>query len=184
VKDQAQWKWGKGQTTIKADFGNPLGTTDYQLCIYANGAFVSKAFIPAGGTCAGKPCWKENAKGFQYKDKDATPAGVTQLKLKEGLVDGKAQIQVKEKGANIDFPPLPLAPPVRVQPDRCAWECGDQEAPATTVSSRASASSSQERTSSAAWPCSRVSGCSPRNDRCMVTDERPGSAWKTCSQPA
>jgi cysteine-rich repeat protein len=116
VKDQAQWKWGKGQTTPKADFGNPVtGGTDYQLCIYANGSVVSKAFIPAGGNCGTKPCWKENAKGFQYKDKEASPDGVTQLQLKEGLVDGKAQIQVKEKGSNIDFPSLPLALPVRVQ---------------------------------------------------------------------
>ena len=122
VKDQAQWKWGKGQTTIKADFGNPLGTTDYQLCIYANGALVSKAFIPAGGTCAGKACWKENAKGFQYKDKDATPAGVTQLKLKEG-VDGKSQIQVKLKGDNVDMPDLALALPVRVQIKNSAGIC-------------------------------------------------------------
>lgn len=115
TKDQAQWKYGRGAVTPKADFGSPLTTTNYQLCLYANGALVSRAFVPAGGSCAGKPCWKENAKGFQYKDKDATPDGVTQLKLKEGTVAGKSQIQVKLKGAYIDMPTLPLALPVRVQ---------------------------------------------------------------------
>ena len=83
------------------------------------------AFIPAGGSCAGKPCWKENAKGFQYKDKDATPGGVTQLKLKEGTVVGKSQIQVKMKGDNIDLPTLPIAQPVLVQiknTDGVCWE--------------------------------------------------------------
>ena len=74
---------------------------------------------------AGTPCWKENSKGFQYKDKDATPDGVTQLKLKEGLVAGKAQIQLEAKGSNIDFPGLPLATPVLVQirnSDGVCWE--------------------------------------------------------------
>lgn len=115
TKNQSQWKWGKGAITPKADFGSPLSATDYQFCVYANGALVSRAFLPAGGSCAGKPCWKENAKGFQYKDKEATPDGVTQLKLKEGTVAGKAQIQVKGKGANLDMPTLPLALPVLVQ---------------------------------------------------------------------
>jgi len=115
TKDQSQWKWSKGAITPKADFGSPVTTTNYQFCLYANGALVSKAFIPAGGTCAGKPCWKENAKGFQYKDKEATPEGITDLKLKEGLIAGKAQIQLKGKGANIDMPTLPLAQPVLVQ---------------------------------------------------------------------
>ncbi len=117
VKDQAQWKWGSGAITPKADFGTPatVSTTDYQFCIYANGALVSRAFVPSGGTCAGKPCWKENSKGFQYKDKDATSDGVTQLKLKEGLVAGKAQIQLKAKGSNIDMPTLPLGQPALTQ---------------------------------------------------------------------
>jgi cysteine-rich repeat protein len=115
AKDQSQWKYGKGAITPKSDFGNPAIATDYQFCIYAGGTLVSRAFIPAAGTCAGKACWKENSKGFQYKDKDATPDGVTQLKLKEGLVAGKAQIQLKGKGANLDMPSLPLAQPVVVQ---------------------------------------------------------------------
>jgi cysteine-rich repeat protein len=115
TKDQGQWKYSRGAITLKGDFGSPLVSTDYQLCIYANNAVVTRAFIPAGGTCAGKPCWKENAKGFQYKDKDATPEGVSQLKLKEGTVAGKSQIQVKLKGANIDMADLPLALPVKVQ---------------------------------------------------------------------
>ena len=122
TKDQGQWKYSRGAATVKADFGTPLVDTDYQFCIYANGSVVSRAFIPAGGTCAGKPCWKANAKGFQYKDKDATPAGVTQLKLKEG-VDGKSQIQVKLKGDNVDMPDLALALPVRVQIKNSAGIC-------------------------------------------------------------
>jgi cysteine-rich repeat protein len=115
TKDQGQWKYGRGAITPKTDFGSPLVDTGYQLCLYANGSKVSDALIPAAGTCSGKPCWKENAKGFQYKNKLAMPDGVTQLKLKEGTVAGKTQIQVKLKGDPIDMPDLPLALPVRVQ---------------------------------------------------------------------
>jgi cysteine-rich repeat protein len=32
-KDRMQFKWGKGQATTVADFGTPLATTDYALCI-------------------------------------------------------------------------------------------------------------------------------------------------------
>ena len=63
---------------------------------------VSRAFIPAGGTCAEKPCWKANAKGFQYKDKEATPEGITDLKLKEGLIAGKATDRLK--GSTVTAP--------------------------------------------------------------------------------
>jgi len=125
TKDQSKWKWNKGAVTPKSDFGAPLATTDYQLCVYAGGTLVSRTHVPAGGLCIGRPCWKENAKGFQYKNKDATPDGVTQLKLKEGLVDGKAQIQLKGKGVNLVMPTLPLAQPVLVQlrnSDGVCWE--------------------------------------------------------------
>lgn len=129
TKDQLQWKWLKGSVTAKADFGTPLTATDYQLCIYDGTATViMDAAIPAGGLCgATKPaaCWKENAKGFAYKDKDRTPDGIDQLKLKEGLVTGKSQIQVKGKGSLLDDPLFPLNQPVTVQllnSDGICWE--------------------------------------------------------------
>ena len=114
TKDQSKWKWNRGAATAKDDFGDPLATTDYRFCVYAGGSLVSRALVPAAGTCAGKPCWKETAKGFLYKDKDATPDGVTLLKLKEGLA-GKSLIQLKAKGDAIDMPSLALALPVVVQ---------------------------------------------------------------------
>jgi hypothetical protein len=117
TKDQLQWKWQKGSLTTKADFGTPLTTTSYQLCIYDTAStLLYDATIPAGGLCGTtlKPCWKENGSGFAYKDKDLTADGVEQLKLKQGL-DGKAQIQVKGKGMRLDDPSLPFAQPVTVQ---------------------------------------------------------------------
>ncbi len=118
-KDQLQWKWSKGSVTSKAEFGTPLTTTNYQLCIYDGAStLIFDATIPAGGMCglsSPKPCWKDKPKGFDYKDKDLTPDGVSALKLQEGLVAGKAQIQLKAKGAALDDPPLPFGQPVTVQ---------------------------------------------------------------------
>ncbi len=119
TKDQLQWKWSKGAVTSKAEFGTPLTTTSYQLCVYDGApSLIFDATIPAGGLCnlaKPKPCWKDKTKGFDYKDKDLTPGGVEQLKLKEGLVAGKAQIQLKGKGAPLDDPALPFGLPVTVQ---------------------------------------------------------------------
>jgi hypothetical protein len=118
AKDQLQWKWSKGAVTTKAEFGSPLTTTFYQLCIYDGApSLLFDATIPPGGLCGANlaPCWKDKPKGFDYKDKDLTPDGVAQLKLQEGLVAGKAQIQVKSKGGPIDDPTLPFTQPLTVQ---------------------------------------------------------------------
>jgi hypothetical protein len=117
-KDQLQWKWASGAATTLAEFGTPTvtSTTGYTLCLYNGTTLISSSIIPAGGDCNGKPCWKANGKGFQYKNNAATPEGVTQIKLKSGAA-GKAQIQVKAKGANIEMPTLgaTLTGPVTVQ---------------------------------------------------------------------
>ena len=124
--DQVIWKWNKGSRTTVLDFGDPITTTSYQLCIYDQSGLKLSANVPADGMCAGKPCWKPiGAKGFKYKDKDATPNGITQVLLKEGP-DGKAKILVKGKGANLDDPNLAtLAQPITVQlqnTDGTCWE--------------------------------------------------------------
>jgi len=103
TKDQVQWKWLAGQATTVGEFGDPLGSDDYALCIYNALGLAAEMRAPAGGTCAGKPCWSAKPTGFRYKDKDLTPSGIAQITLKAG-VDGKAQIQVKGKGDNLAMP--------------------------------------------------------------------------------
>jgi hypothetical protein len=109
--DLLTWKWTRGAATLKADFGDPLASTNYVLCVYdqAGGAPTLRmaADIPAGDTCAGRPCWKETTRGFKYADKDRTPDGVVSLTLKEGL-EGAAQIGLKAIGDNLQIPMLPL----------------------------------------------------------------------------
>lgn len=112
------WKWNKGQaTSVARDLGDPTMTTEYRLCIYdGTGSLKMDLAVPAGGTCSGKPCWKQTQKGFKYKDKLGTSAGVTGLTLQAG-VDGKAKIGATGKGVNLIVPMLPLnqTNPVRVQ---------------------------------------------------------------------
>jgi len=113
-KDRLQWKWNKGALTTVGDFGSPTSTTDYVLCVYDAGNLVALTRIPAGGTCAGRPCWQAKSTGFSYKDKDLTPDGIAQLTLKAGAT-GKAKIQVKGSRDNLPMPTLPLDLPVVVQ---------------------------------------------------------------------
>ena len=93
--------------------------TDYQICIYdGSDALLLSARAPKGETCRtneSRDCWKENAKGFRYVDRDLTPDGLQQVALKSGPT-GKAQIVVKGRGNNLQAPPLSVMNlPVRVQ---------------------------------------------------------------------
>ena len=114
----ATWRWRTTGNIPVTEFGSPLTTTSYSLCIYAGtpATLVSELRAPAGGTCkAGRPCWKARpAKGFRYKDLDATPDGVTRLVLRTA-VGHLADLALKARGPNIQFPPLPLDEPVIAQ---------------------------------------------------------------------
>src|SRR5262249_45118011 len=115
--DQVVWKWTKGADTSLAEFGDPLNTDDYALCVYGAGPVVLfSARIPNGGTCHGVACWKAaGTTGFSYKDKDGTPDGAQGLSLKAGT-GGAAKVSFKGKGDNLVMPTLGSFPqPVRVQ---------------------------------------------------------------------
>lgn len=119
-KDLVIWKWIKGSMSTKAEFGSPVTTTAYQLCIY-NGvpSLILDATIPANQMCnaaSPKPCWQDKPTGFKYRNNDLTPDGIQKMVLKEGLVDGKAKIILKGKGSLLDDPTIPIAvSPVKVQ---------------------------------------------------------------------
>lgn len=116
TKDTIKWKWLKGERTSFADWGTPLTTTNYQVCIYDASGLRFEITNPAGGTCGGKPCWKASgSKGYQYKDKDLTPDGGYQLKLKEGAL-AKAQLQFTARGTSLAMPDLTtISQPLTVQ---------------------------------------------------------------------
>ncbi len=123
TKDQLQWKWQPGPVTPKAAFGQPTTTTGYRMCLYDGAGLAMTAAIPP------RTGWKEGSKSFTFKSKAGTPDGIVGVQLKEGLVAGKAKIQVKGKGALVPMPALaPLTAPLTVQlsdttlPSPACWE--------------------------------------------------------------
>jgi cysteine-rich repeat protein len=133
-RDLLKWKWSKGSRTTVAELGTPQTTTNYRLCIYDASGLRRTLNAPAGGICGAKPCWKPlGASGFTYKDKQLTPEGIQQLKLKSGP-DGKAQIQLAGRGTLLALPDLSsVVQPVRFQLRNSDGECWDAafSAPAT-----------------------------------------------------
>ncbi len=114
--DQVVFKWSKGAATQTADFGDPLSSDDYALCVFDGvGDLLFKASAPAGGICGTKPCWKAlGIRGYGYKDPLRTPAGVDKISLKAGL-QGKAKMQLKGRGDDLAAFGLPLGLPVTAQ---------------------------------------------------------------------
>jgi cysteine-rich repeat protein len=102
-KNKLQWKWLAGSATDKTDFGDPLTSDGYLVCLYDGSGLRATLRAPAAGTCGTKPCWRDVSYGYLYKDKDGTPNGIHVLQLKQGT-DGKARIKVKAKGANVPMP--------------------------------------------------------------------------------
>jgi len=112
VKDKLSWKWGKGDATVQADFGDPTSTAGYALCAYSgtHSTLVAEASIPADGVK-----WSAiSTKGYKYKDKTGVDDGVSKVLLKGGA-QGKAKVKVKGKGVNLPDPTLPATLPLRVQ---------------------------------------------------------------------
>jgi cysteine-rich repeat protein len=120
--DALGWKWTKGAATAFAELGTPAARADYLLCIYDQRGLVLSALAPADQICAGKPCVTARPTGIKYKDKDATPDGVTGIDIKVGGA-GQAKISVKGKGALLQMPSLPMSEPVTIQLRNGAGTC-------------------------------------------------------------
>jgi hypothetical protein len=106
-KPRLVWKWTRGAATSHADFGNPLSTTSYSLCVYDASQALRVATAPGGGTCAGRPCWTARSQGFRYVDRELTPTGAERLDLRAGDV-GRAKLGMKGKGPLLSLPSLPI----------------------------------------------------------------------------
>ena len=123
------WKWSATDPVPLADFGDPLTSSDYAMCVIdqMGGAptLRMRATAPAGGTCVNQPCWKIRALGVLYKDKEATPDGMFRVGLRAGT---PAKLRAKGKGANLVIPYPELVPPVVVRMVRSdgpqCWEAG------------------------------------------------------------
>ena len=109
-QDALTWHWMSGAATVPADFGDPLASTDYTLCLFDQSGgtnhVVVAAQIQAGGMCGNRPCWKHLMKGFRYSSRIPAAGGIKALSLTAGA-DGKARILLKGQDVPVSSP-LPL----------------------------------------------------------------------------
>ncbi len=114
-RDTIVWKWRRGSASTPGDFGDPIHTNGYAMCIYgSSGALVFHGSVPSGGTCGARSCWRNSGEGFHYRNGAATPDGLTKVQLRPGD-DGRSGIIVKGRGVNLGLPALPLTSPITVQ---------------------------------------------------------------------
>jgi hypothetical protein len=108
--DRVIWKWIVGSSTDKMDFGNPLGSESYRLCVYDGGTLLFDM-----GANAGAQFWRDTASGYTFKNRNTSSDGTQSILLKAGA-DRKAKIIVKGKGDNLDMPAVgSLAGPITMQ---------------------------------------------------------------------
>ena len=109
AKDQVLWKWAKGEGLVRANFGDPINGTGYELCLYAGSAqaLIGEVFLPPG---AG---WKDVSSGG-YAFGAANADGIRFASLLPGE-SGRASAALKGKGAGLPDLPTPLEAPVTVQ---------------------------------------------------------------------
>jgi len=111
-REKMKIQWNKLATaTTQSDFGDPVGgDTAVAACIYDDADDLVVGFLieRGGADCGGRPCWKaKGTKGYGYKDKAATSAGIGKISLLAGDVEkGKASIA----GKNIDSKGLTALP--------------------------------------------------------------------------
>lgn len=93
-KDRVEWGWRRGESTPFADFGDPLTTTSYALCLYdGNDTLVFGSSIPAG------PPWKTFRGAFNYTNRALDATGIRRIALKSrGAAVGRASIRVVGAG--------------------------------------------------------------------------------------
>ena len=97
-RDLLVWTWQPGDATLVSDFGDPVNGSDVRVCIYdgASPSFVAGTIAPAGGTCAGKPCWKPvGTKGFQVLRQGALTDRPAEL---DAAVGGRRQGEDRRPG--------------------------------------------------------------------------------------
>jgi hypothetical protein len=106
-KDQLVWTWTKGQSTTPAEFGDPINSNGYALCLYVGGTSA-----PLGSVAVPPDAVKWRAlsgKGYQYTDKGGVSAGVRRLVLK-GSDANKSKVLVQGKGERLPDPTLGSLP--------------------------------------------------------------------------
>ena len=135
--DALSWKWLAGEATSMEDFGDPLATTDYELCVFdGSGSAVAHVLYGAAEDCGGKPCWRQTSSGYGFNrrvDGEDGSRSSAKLSLRAGE-NGRAKITASVKGGLLDIGGIPPEPPVVVElraKDGACWQASFSD-PATT----------------------------------------------------
>jgi len=123
--DKVVWKWRSRGSFSKSEIGAPNTNTALTLCVFDQTGLKLSAVAPAGGTCAGRACWRELPLGYRYADHDATPDGLLKLQARAAGA-GQGKVTVKGRGPLLAMPSLGLTAPVTVRLRRAdgggCWE--------------------------------------------------------------
>ena len=115
ARDRLTSKWKSAAAVLATDFGNPMTTDAYALCVFDRPGGVPTGRIAlqvsAAGTCGAHPCWKVVGGGYKYNDATMAADGVRSIQLKSGE-PGRAKANVKGKGAGLGMPTLGFTTPV------------------------------------------------------------------------
>jgi DNA-binding beta-propeller fold protein YncE len=126
AKDSVIFKF-KGPVT-PGELGDPLTTTGYAICVYdesgpgGDAQLLGEAFVPPGGICRTRPCWKATPTGFGFTDALRVNAGANKLTLKSGGSLG-GTIVAKVGGLNMTAVSPPLVGTVRAQVKNAEGAC-------------------------------------------------------------
>jgi hypothetical protein len=123
TRNNIHWRWNDGAATNTADFGDPVTTDDYTLCVFdrlsGKDELRARAVAPHGAH------WRSVRTGFGYNDPTTVgPDVVRAISLKPGG-DGTASITVKTRGVGIAAGVIPLYLPATVQLRGPAGTCWD-----------------------------------------------------------
>ncbi len=133
-------KWLKGEATDLADFAEPDVSTSYAACIYSEDggspSLVMGSVVAPGGSCNGRPCWKQTRSGYVFRDRSAAQGGVKTVKLRAGDA-GRAKLIFKALGDALVLPALPLVQSpralVQIINDEVDGRCWEISLPAPPV---------------------------------------------------
>jgi len=121
------WTWKSASTVLPGDFGDPVLTDHYALCMWDESGptptLIMRALAPAGQQCTPtKGCWATTATGVGYRDRVRTPEGIGSFIMKAGAGDA-ARVKVVAGKSHLVAPSFPLPLPIRMQLQSSAGAC-------------------------------------------------------------
>ena len=105
------WSLRAGAATSIADWGNPLATDSYSLCVYDDNVLRSVTTMPASVGCDSRACWRQRPTGFRFKGEGS--GARLKLVTKAGA-DGYTSIRFRGRGLSAPSPEQ-VAGPLQVQ---------------------------------------------------------------------